>query len=91
MEREDICTIMARRHGTKGTAYLILFNQNAQGWEYAGPDDLADAASTLATAKRVAKEGAKESAYTHLRWAADEDGRRWELSGVPPAEDADRY
>lgn len=71
---EELCTIR-KRHG----AYLIMFNQNVETFSYCGPDDLADVASSLELAKRIAKTGAKEAGCTNLRWVEGQFG--WELHG----------
>lgn len=58
---EQTAASIVRRNG----AYLIVINDP---FDDMGVWEQADAAASLQVAKRIAKLGAKQTGFTHLRW-----------------------
>lgn len=82
--RQTAATVM-RRLG----AWLISWEHGDVG-DIAGPVDLYDCASSLATAKRVAVEDARRFGYEGaVRWSETVPGRVWTLEMAWPADEWD--
>lgn len=79
MRGQHECAYVGRRNG----AYLIALMGDLT--DDATPDELYNAASSLAAAKRLARAGAEAFGYTPTRWHYDVDADGWWLMGAVPS------